>query len=317
MPRVAAHLTFRFIPTSSEARDLASTIIAIHDGVEQQWTVDKEHVPMSIRVVDVWMQHPTRRFLEQPFFDSLRRWARQESIPDIPLSMTIGAMDQAGVEVGLVAAWWGPKGALIDNDEVASFVCQHPGRLIGIASVNLARPMEAVRELRRCVRELGFRGLRIVPWLWGLPPDDRRYYPLYVECIELDVPFCLQVGHTGPLMTSEPGRPIPYLENVALEFPDLRIVAGHIGAPWTQEMISLATKFPNLYIDTSAYKATRFPADFVEFMRGRGAKKVMFGTNYPMLTASACFEGLESLALSDEAKQLFLSENARRVFRLD
>ena len=317
MPRVAAHLTFRFIPTSSEARDLASTIIAIHDGVEQQSTEDKEHAPMSIRVVDVWMQHPTRRFLEQPFFDSLRRWARQESIPDIPLSMTIGAMDQAGVEVGLVAAWWGPQGALIDNDEVASFVCQHPGRLIGIASVNLARPMEAVRELRRCVRELGFRGLRIVPWLWGLPPDDRRYYPLYVECIELDVPFCLQVGHTGPLMTSEPGRPIPYLENIALEFPDLRIVAGHIGAPWTQEMISLATKFPNLYIDTSAYKATRFPADFVEFMRGRGAKKVMFGTNYPMLTASACFEGLESLALSDEAKQLFLSENARRVFRLD
>jgi hypothetical protein len=272
---------------------------------------------MSIRIVDVWMQHPTRRFLEQPFFESLRRWARQESIPDIPLSMTIDAMDQAGVEVGLVAAWWGPHGALIDNDEVASFISQHPGRLVGVASVNLARPMEAVRELRRCVRELGFRGLRIVPWLWGLPPDDRRYYPLYAECIELDVPFCLQVGHTGPLMTSEPGRPIPYLENVALEFPDVRIVAGHIGAPWTQEMVSLATKFPNLYIDTSAYKATRFPADFVEFLRGRGAKKVMFGTNYPMLTASACLEGLESLGLSGETKRLFLSENARRVFHLD
>ena len=143
---------------------------------------------------------------------------------------------------------------LIGNDEVASLVREHPGRLIGIASVDLHRPMDAVRELRRCVRELGFRGLRIVPWLWGLPPDDRRYYPLYAECIELDIPFCLQVGHTGPLQTSEPGRPIPYLENVALEFPELRIVAGHIGAPWTQEIISLATKFPNLYIDTSAYK---------------------------------------------------------------
>jgi len=272
-----------------------------------------------MRIVDVWMQHPTRRLLEQPFFESLRRWTRQDStlsIPDIPLSMTIGTMDQAGIEVGLAAAWWGPQGALIDNDEVASFVRQYPRRLLGVASVNLARPMEAVRELRRCVRELGFRALRIVPWVWGLPPDDRRYYPLYTECIELDVPFCLQVGHTGPLMSSEPGRPIPYLENVALEFPELRIVAGHIGAPWTQEIISLATKFPNLYIDTSAYKATRFPADFVEFMRGRGARKVMFGSNYPMLTASACLEGAEALGLSEEVKQLYLSENARRVFKL-
>ena len=273
-----------------------------------------------MRIVDVWMQHPTRRLLEQPFFESLRRWTRQDStlsIPDIPLSMTIGTMDQAGIEVGLAAAWWGPQGALIDNDEVASFVRQYPRRLLGVASVNLARPMEAVRELRRCVRELGFRALRIVPWVWGLPPDDRRYYPLYTECIELDVPFCLQVGHTGPLMSSEPGRPIPYLENVALEFPELRIVAGHIGAPWTQEIISLATKFPNLYIDTSAYKATRFPSDFVEFMRGRGARKVMFGSNYPMLTASACLESVEVLGLSEEAKRLYLSDNARRVFKLE
>jgi predicted TIM-barrel fold metal-dependent hydrolase len=270
-----------------------------------------------MRIVDAWMQHPTRRFQEQPFFESLRRWSRQDVVPDVPLALTIESMNQAGVEVGLAAAWWGPQGALIDNDEVASFVRAHPGRLIGVASVDLSQPMQAVRELRRCVRELGFRALRIVPWLWGLPPDDRRYYPLYAECIELDVPFCLQVGHTGPLRTSETGRPIPYLENVALEFPELRIVAGHIGAPWTQEIISLATKFPNLYIDTSAYKATRYPADFAEFMRGRGARKVMFGTNYPMLTASACLEGIESLGLGEEAKQAFLSGNARRVFKLE
>ena len=269
-----------------------------------------------MQIIDVWMQHPTQRFLEQPFFEPLRRWTRQTSVPDVPLSSTIGAMNEAGVGLGLIAAWWGPQGPLIENDEVASFVRQHPSRLVGVASVDLAKPMDAVRELRRCVRDLRFQGLRIVPWLWGLPPDDRRYYPLYVECIELDIPVCLQVGHTGPLRSSETGRPIPYLENVALDFPELRIVAGHIGAPWTQEIISLATKFPNLYIDTSAYKATRYPADFVEFLRGRGSKKVMFGTNYPMLTASACLEGIESLGLTDKAEQLFLSGNAQRVFKL-
>jgi predicted TIM-barrel fold metal-dependent hydrolase len=270
-----------------------------------------------MRIVDAWMQHPTRRFLEQPFFESLLRWTHRDAIADVALSATIDAMDQAGVDIGLTAAWWGPHGALVDNDEVAAFAREHPGRLVGVASVDLYRPMQAVRELRRCVRELGFRALRVVPWLWGLPPDDRRYYPLYAECIELDVPFCLQVGHTGPLMSSEPGRPVPYLENVALEFPELRIVAGHIGEPWTQEIISLATKFPNLYIDTSAYKTSRYPADFVGFMRGRGAKKVMFGSNYPMLTPSDCLEGLFGLGLSDEVRHLFLSGNARRVFKLE
>lgn len=271
---------------------------------------------MGTPIIDVWMQHPTRRFLEQPIFASLWRWTRQDSIPEVPLAATLAAMDQGGVEIGLAAAWWGPQGPLIGNDEVAAIVREHSGKLRGLASVDLYRPMAAVRELRRCVRELGFCGLRIVPWLWGLPPDDRRYYPLYAECIELDVPFCLQVGHTGPLLTSEPGRPIPYLENVALEFPELRIVAGHIGAPWTQEIISLATKCANVYIDTSAYKAKRFPSDFVEFMRGRGAKKVMFGSNYPMLTPSACMEGFESLGLSPEATELYLHGNARKVFRL-
>ncbi len=267
-------------------------------------------------IIDVWMQHPTPHFLAQPFFASLLRWTKRDAIPEVPLSATLDQMDAADVRVGMLAAWWGPQGELIGNDEVASWVSQHPDRLVGVASADLTRPMDAVRELRRCVRELGFRALRIVPWLWGLPPDDRRYYPLYAECIELDVPVCLQVGHTGPLLSSEPGRPIPYLENVALEFPELRIVGGHIGAPWTDEILSLATKFPNLYIDTSAYKATRFPPAFADYLRGRGAKKVMFGTNYPMLTASACLQGLDALGLSDEAKQRYLTDNARDVFKL-
>ena len=269
-----------------------------------------------MRVIDAWMQQPTKRFLAQPALESLRRWGKQDAFPELPLSATIQFMDKAGVDVGLVSAWWGPHGALIDNDEVAAFVREHPKRLVGVASVDISRPMDAVRELRRAVKQLGFRALRLLPWLWGLPPDDRRYYPVYVECIELGVPFCLQVGHTGPLMSSEFGRPIPYLEHVLLEFPDLVVVGGHIGAPWTQEIISLATKFPNLYIDTSAYKAKRYPPDFVDWMRGRGAKKVMFGSNYPMITPGACLESLDALGLGDEAKRAFLSENAARVFKL-
>ena len=103
---------------------------------------------------------------------------------------------------------------------------------------------------------------------------------------------------------------------MSLEFPELKIVAGHIGYPWTVEMISLATKYPNVYIDTSAYKVSRYPRDLVEYLRGHGRKKVLFGSNHPAWPAKACLEDFEALELDAEVERLFLYENAQRVFAL-
>jgi len=268
-------------------------------------------------IIDAWIQHPTARMLRDPMFASIRRWTGA-SIPDeLPLDLTLAALDAASVDRAILTAWWGPAGPLVSNDEVAACVAAHPDRFIGLASVDLSRPMDGVRELRRAVRQLGLRGLRVLPWLWGLPPNDRRYYPLYAECIELGVPFCLQVGHTGPLRSSEPGRPIPYLDDVALELPELVIVAGHIGYPWTTEMIALATKYPGVHIDTSAWKPSRFPAELTAYLRGHGRKKVLFGSNWPMLPPGACLAEVDALSLDEEARRLYLHENAARVFRLD
>lgn len=268
-------------------------------------------------IIDAWIQHPTPAFIREPIFATLRRWANMPTPAEIPHAFTVAALDAAGVERALVSAWWGPRGPMLDNDHVAALVRAHPDRFVGVASVDLSRPMEAVRELRRCVTELGFRGLRVLPWLWGLPPDDRRYYPLYAACIDLGVPFCTQVGHAGPLCASEPGRPIPYLDHVAIEFPELTIIGGHIGYPWTTEMIAMATKYPNVYIDTSAYKPSRYPPELVAYMRGHGRRKVLFGSNFPMLTPSQCLAEVTALELDDEARDLFLSGNAVRVFGLD
>jgi predicted TIM-barrel fold metal-dependent hydrolase len=268
-------------------------------------------------IVDAWIQHPTPAFIRHPMFESLRRWMGVVEVPSaIPLEFTLGALESAGVGRALVSAWHGPEGALISNDEVAAFVRAAPEVLVGVAAVELTRPMAAVRELRRAVKQLGMRALRVLPWLWNLPPNDRRYYPLYAECIELQIPFCLQVGHAGPLRPSEPGRPIPYLDDVALEFPELVIVAGHIGYPWTDEMISLTTKYPNVYIDTSAYKPKRYPPALRDYLKGHGRKKVLFGSNFPMVTPADCLAQLDELGLDEEAKRLFLGENAARVFRL-
>jgi predicted TIM-barrel fold metal-dependent hydrolase len=273
---------------------------------------------LDVVIVDAWMQHPTRRFLEQEMFASLRRWTGG-AIPEgeLPVEATVAAMDAAGVELGLLCAWHGPQGALISNDEVASFVAAHPARFAALASVPLDRPMEAVRELRRCIAELGFAGLRMLPWLWEVPPTDRRFYPLYATCVELGVPFCTQVGHTGPLRPSEPGRPIPYIDQIAIDFPELVIVGGHVGYPWTEEMIAVARKHENVYIDTSAYTSRRLPPELTAYMRTKGgARKVLFGSNYPMIAPAAALEGLDGIGLDETAARLYLHENARRVFAL-
>ncbi len=137
---------------------------------------------------------------------------------ELIVDATVGAIDAAGIERLMLCAWHRPGSWVITNDDVD-----------------------------RALGELGFKALRVIPWLWDRPPDDRLCYPLYARCVELGIPFCAQVGHTGPAMPSEPGRPIPYLDRVALDFPELTIVAGHIGHPWTEEMIGLAWKHDNVF----------------------------------------------------------------------
>jgi predicted TIM-barrel fold metal-dependent hydrolase len=267
-------------------------------------------------IVDAWAQHPTLRHSQNPVFESLRRWTKTPMpTVEIPLETTLGMMDQGGVDRSLISAWVAPRNVMISNDEVAGFVAEAPDRLVGVGSVDISKPMEAVREIRRCVNDLGFKAIRVLPWLWEAPPTDRRFYPVYTACCDLGVPFCTQIGHTGPLMPSEVGRPI-YLDQVALDFPELTIVGGHIGYPWTDEAIAVATKHENVYIDTSAYTAGRYPQPLVEFMRGHGRHKVLFGTNYPMITPAKALENLPDLALADDVQALFLSGNAHRVFDL-
>lgn len=267
-------------------------------------------------IIDAWGQHPTLRHAQDPMFDSLRRWTKTEApTKELPVATTVGLMDRAGVDRMLISAWEAPRNTMISNDEVAGFVAQAPDRLVGVGSVNIARPMDAVREIRRCVNELGFKAIRVLPWLWELPPTDRRFYPVYAACVDLGVPFCTQIGHTGPLMPSEVGRPI-YLDQVALDFPELTIVGGHIGYPWTEEAVAVATKHENVYIDTSAYTVGRYPAELVRFLKGHGAGKVLFGTNYPMMPPEQALKGFDALGLDEARAEMFLAGNAKRVFGL-
>lgn len=271
-----------------------------------------------MEIIDAWAQHPTPKHSNDPIFDSLKRWTKsagQEIPTEVPVETTIAFMDQGNINKSLISAWYAPKNIMISNDEVAGFVSTAPDRLVGVGSVDISKPMQAVAEIKRCVIELGFKAIRVLPWLWEIPPTDRRFYPVYVACAELGVPFCTQIGHTGPLMPSEVGRPI-YLDQVALDFPELKIVAGHIGYPWTEEAIAVATKHENVYIDTSAYTAKRYPKELVNYIKTNGRYKVLFGTNYPMIMPEKALAGLNTLELSAQTQKLFLAENAKRVFDL-
>lgn len=277
--------------------------------------VSREATP---QIIDAWVQPwlpatvakmPERNFT---LADRMEHGARLRT--GMPLETLIEEMDANGVTRALCSA-----GPLIPNEDVIDAVSRYPDRLIGVACVNpwsVDGVMPAVRELRRLVSEYGFKGLKLEPFILDKDPTEAQWYPLYAACVELDLTVQVQVGGTGPsTYTSETGRP-GHIDRVAIDFPELRIVAGHIGWPWTDEMIAVAAKHPNVYIDTSAHLPKYYPAQFIHFLRTYGRRKCIWASDWPILTFEAATEGLAELALKPEVERLFMHDNAVEAFAL-
>ncbi|KAH7215570.1 hypothetical protein DER44DRAFT_806639 [Fusarium oxysporum] len=274
-------------------------------------------------VVDVWANPTHNRIPETE-----RLFKQSHADPalfskKLSPGQIVALMDEAGVSQICLSAWNRPGSVIASNEEIAEYTRAFPNRIFGLVSVDLHDPVSAVKDLDHYVRKEGFKGLRVVPWLWNLPPTDAHYWPLFVKCIELDVPFLTQVGHTGPLCPSEVGRPIPYIDEIALKFPDLKIICGHLGYPWAAEMVSVAWKHPNVYIDTSAWSPKYYDPAFITFANTTGRKKVMFGTNFPQLTWKDCVNNVHKGhgkngkgGLKEEVLDDFIGGNAKRVLKL-
>lgn len=235
----------------------------------------------------------------------------------------IAYMDEAGISHACISAWSRPGKMIFSNEDVAEYTRAYPNRIFGLAAVDLHEPVEAVKELEHYVKKEGFVGLRVVPWLWNLPPTDAHYWPLYNKCVELDIPFLTQVGHTAPACPSEPGRPIPYIDTIALKFPDLKIIMGHIGYPWAAETVAVAWKHKNVYIDTSAWSPKFYAPELIKFANTTGKYKVMFGTNWPQLGWKACVDRVDEYLVGtkegfkDKSTLVeFMGGNALRVLKL-
>jgi len=177
-------------------------------------------------------------------FEALVRERAEKVV--VPLSEFAKQLDEAGIVRGMLD--------LHDNDKTAEMVSQLPDRLMGRAFVNPFEGMRAVKELERSVRELGFKAVYASPYRWGIRASDQRFYPIYAKAVELDIPvFVYTSMNYRKDFPMDVGRPL-YLDKVAMDFPEMKIVASCGGWPWVPEMIGLARRHNNVYIDTSSHR---------------------------------------------------------------
>ena len=279
----------------------------------------------EIKVIDV-MSYPPGREMVGPMMESnegkvlfSRFKGKLPGVYGMEAEEMIAAMDEAGFEKTFLAAmkmWSHRDNKLIwapPVEKVYELTQKYPGRFVGLAGYNPFRIKDSLDELEKAVKEYGFKGVYAHTLGFGIPPNDRRMYPCYAKCVDLGIPFALQVGHSAEIMPSEPGRPI-YLDEVALDFPELTIIGSHTGYPWCEEMIALASKFPNVYADCSAWPPRMLNKSFVEFMGRVGRSKVLFGTNG--LGFKDIKEEFLQLGLKEEVNRAIFRENAVKVYKL-
>lgn len=243
----------------------------------------------------------------------------------VSLDEMLRRMDAAGIEKSfLVAAKCGPVGPTacyrLPPEMVAGAVAAHPDRFLGLIGVDPTEGMAGVREMEHAITELGFVGAHSYPHWFEIAPNHARYYPFYAKCVELDVPIQLQVGQSMIYDPTYPrrsvGQPIT-LDDVACDFPELKLIGIHVGIPWTEEMIAMAWKHKNVYIASDAHSPKYWPEAFKHYIRSYGQDKVLFGTDFPVLDFERTRTEIEALDLPEGAKRKFLRDNALRVYGLD
>jgi len=242
----------------------------------------------------------------------------------LSLGEIIDRMEAAGTERAfLVASKSGRPGLPgcyhLPYGLVARAVERHPDRFHGLAGVDPYQGMTGVRALESAVRNDGFIGAHCYPHWFDLAPDHARYYPFYAKCVELGVPYQLQVGqsmiYAPEHRTRSVGQPIT-LDGVACDFPELKLIGIHVGIPWHDEMIAMAWKHPNIFIGSDAHSPRYWPESFVRYLNSYGQDKVIFGTDFPVLDFERTRAEIEALDLKPEVMRKFLRDNAIRIYGL-
>ncbi|MCU4753129.1 amidohydrolase family protein [Halobacteria archaeon AArc-curdl1] len=230
----------------------------------------------------------------------------------------VSIMDEHGIDQVFIPAlkFGNPDGGMeidVPHEMVADLVAEHPDRLKGMAGINPREGMTGVARLEEYVEEHGFVAALLEPYGWDRPINHRQYYPFYAKCAELGVPVMMQVGHSAMKMPSKMGKPL-LLDDIALDFPELDIIGGHTGWPWSKELEALVWKHDNLYLGATAHAPKYWEDNITQFIRTRGQDKVVFGTDYPVLEYPDTLEQIDGLGLDPAVERKLLYENARDLF---
>lgn len=281
-----------------------------------------------MRAIDMHVHVPRQPGLpEQEVVPQMRRFFRLQAAPGDADEMAAKykELDIFGVifSIGDTESSTGePPDA---NDYVAEIVRRYPEQFMGFATVDPWRGKQAVLELERAVRQLGLKGLKLHPIHQAFFPNDTRFYPIYEKCVELGVPVLFHTGFAaagagmpgGAGLKLKYSAPIPCIDDVAADFPQLTIVMAHPAWPWIEEQIAVALHKPNCFIDLSGWSPRYIPEALIRETNTRLRDKVLFGSDYPYMPPDRWLREFEELSIRDEVRPRVLLENARRVLKLD
>jgi predicted TIM-barrel fold metal-dependent hydrolase len=226
-----------------------------------------------------------------------------------PIETTFSQMDRYGIDIGLFGL----------SDTSIEAKRRHPGRVAFVTEIDPNDVMGAVRKARRAKVEHDLKAVSVFPA--GCFPqvavNDKKMYPLYATCVELDIPLIANAGIAGPRLPSMVQK-VELFDEVCYDFPELRIVMRHGAEPWVDLAVKLMLKWPGLHYMPSAFAPKHYPPDVIKYANTRGADKVMYAGYYPAgLTLERIFTELPNVPLRADVWPKFLRDNALRVFKLD
>jgi predicted TIM-barrel fold metal-dependent hydrolase len=208
----------------------------------------------------------------------------------------------------------------VSNEEVMQFANENRDIAIPFASIDPRRGAEGVQEAKRLLSEGVVRGLKLHPPVQQFFPNDPIAYPFYELFAEAALPVIFHTGHSG-IGTGLPGgggvrlkygNPLP-IDDVAVDFPTLPIIMAHPSFPWQDEAISICLHKPNVYIDLSGWSPKYFPSTLIQYANTLLKDKVLFGSDYPLITPDRWLSDFEKIGIRDEVRPLILKENAVRL----
>ena len=283
--------------------------------------------PQDIGVIDLMMQIPGQSnrdwydFMQPLFMDAQSRNYDKmpveymfRNVPDLGdrddyVAYTLEKMDAFGIAKAMIG---------IGHTQSNAALQSHPDRFFGSYHANPNRGMDEVREIVRLHEAHGIKAVTAFPsgLVPQVPINDKRWYPIYAKCVELDLPFLCCVGVPGPRLPLAPQK-VELIDEVCWFFPELKFVMRHGGHPWEDLAVKLMLKYPNLYYSTSAYAPRYYPKAIVDYANSRGARKVMYAGYFPMgLSLERIFNELPQVPFKEDVWPLFLRDNAKRVFKL-